>query len=117
MQECAVHTNMTLQADTPKSSAPKLPAGIWIGGVTVRTLFLIVLTVLTARVASPQVENIWSVLETPGDFIRVALGLAACAWLVVHLFILPKDAESFRTWLYLGLAVLPLSVLCAFVVW
>jgi hypothetical protein len=45
------------------------------------------------------------------------LGLAACAWLVVHLFILPKDPESYRTWLYLGLAVLPLSVLCAFVVW
>jgi hypothetical protein len=117
MQECAVHTNMTLQADTPKRPAPKLPAGVWIGGVTVRTLFLLVLTVLTARVASPQIENIWSVFETPGDLIRVALGLAACAWLVVHLFILPKDPESYRTWLYLGLAVLPLSVLCAFVVW
>jgi hypothetical protein len=30
---------------------------------------------------------------------------------------LPKDQGSYRTWLYLGLALLPLSLLCAFVVW
>jgi hypothetical protein len=47
----------------------------------------------------------------------VALGFAVCAWFIVHLFILPKDAEAYRIWLYLGLAVLPLSLLCAFVVW
>jgi hypothetical protein len=47
----------------------------------------------------------------------MALGLSVCLWLGVHLFILPKDAEAYRTWLYLGLAVLPLAVLCAFVIW
>jgi hypothetical protein len=30
---------------------------------------------------------------------------------------LPKDAEAYRTWFYLGLAVLPLALLCTFVVW
>jgi hypothetical protein len=85
--------------------------------MTVRVLFLVVLMVVTARVASPQIESIWSVFETPGDLIRVALGFAVCAWFVVNLFILPKEAEAYRTWLYLGIAVLPLSLLCAIVIW
>jgi membrane protein YdbS with pleckstrin-like domain len=96
---------------------PKIPVPVWIGGTAFRTLFLIILTVLTARVASPQIENIWSVFETPGDLIRVALGLVVCLWLVANLFILPKDPGAYRTWLYLGVTVLPLCLLCAFVVW
>jgi hypothetical protein len=117
MQECAMRANIALRENTAKLSNPKLPVGIWIGGMAVRAIFIIILTVVTARVASPQVENIWSVFETPGDLIRVALGFATCAWFVVNLFILPKDADAYRTWLYLGLAVLPLSLLCAIVVW
>jgi hypothetical protein len=112
-----MHTDLTLPADTAKKSKPQVPVGIWLGGVAARTLFLLVLTVLTARVASPQTENLRSLIETPGDLIRVALGLAVCVWLVVNLFILPKDAGAYRTWLYLGPAILPLTVLCAYVVW
>ena len=55
--------------------------------------------------------------ETPAEVVRVVLGFAVCAFFVVNLFILPKDAEAYRTWIYLGLAVLPLSLLCAIVVW
>ena len=112
-----MHINMNLRADTIRKSTSKTPASIWFGGVAVRTIFLVVLTVLTARVASPQIENIWSVFETPGDLIRVALGVAVCVWFVINLFILPKDAGAYRTWLYLGVAILPLSLLCAIVVW
>jgi len=90
---------------------------VWLGGVAGRTLFLIVLIILTARVASPQIERLSSVYETPGDLIRVLMGVAVCAWFVVNLFILPRDAGAYRTWMYLGIAILPLSVLCAFVVW
>jgi hypothetical protein len=110
-------SDVALQANTKKLSNSKMPIGIRIGGMAVRAIFIIILTVVTARVASPQVENIWSVFETPGDLIRVALGFAACAWFVVHIFVAPKDADAYRTWLYLGLAVLPLSLLCAFVIW
>ena len=81
-----------------------------LGGVAVRTIFLLILTALTVRVASPQTEKIWSLFETPGDFIRVALGLAVCVWLVVNLFILPKDAGAYRIWMYLGLLLLCLLV-------
>jgi len=108
-----MHTNVNLRAD--RNPTPKTPVSIWFGGVAARTIFLVVLTVLTARVASPQIENIWSVLETPGDLIRVAF--AVCVWFVINLFILPKDPGAYRTWLYLGVAILPLSLLCAIVVW
>ena len=87
------------------------------GGVAARTLVILALAILTARVASPQIEHLWSVLETPDDFIRVALGFLLCVWCIINLFILPKDAEAYRTWIYLGLIVLPLALLCAFVVW
>jgi hypothetical protein len=119
-QDCAMRANLNLQtnqADTARKSEPKPPAYVWFGGVAVRTLFLIVLTILTARVASPQIERLSSLYETPGDLIRVVMGLGVCSWFIVNLFILPKDAGAYRTWMYLGLAVLPLSVLCAFVVW
>jgi hypothetical protein len=72
---------------------------------------------VTARVASPQIEQIWSLHETPGDLIRVLLGIGVCIWLIVHIFILPKDPAGYRTWLYRGLLIIPLAVLCAVVVW
>jgi len=105
------------QADKPTPAETRPSAHVWYGGVTGRTLFLIVLIVLTARVASPQIERLSSVYETPGDLIRVLMGVGVCAWFVVNLFVLPKDAGAYRTWMYLGLALLPLAVLCAFVVW
>jgi hypothetical protein len=111
---------MNLQADQANKvgkSDPKPAPYVWFGGVAVRTLFLIVLIILTARVASPQMERLSSIYETPGDLIRVLMGVGVCAWFIVNLFILPKDAGAYRTWMYLGLAVIPLAVLCAVVVW
>jgi hypothetical protein len=105
------------QGGKANSAVSKPPLRIWFAGVAVRTAFLIVLTVLTARVASPQIERLSSVYETPGDLVRVLMGIGVCAWFIVNLFILPKDAGAYRIWMYLGLALLPLSVLCAFVVW
>jgi hypothetical protein len=100
-----------------RKTTAKPPFGVFIGGVAFRTLFIVALAVLTARVASPQIEKLSSVFETPDDFIRVLLGFTLVAWCIVNLFVLPKDNEAYRTWLYLGLAVLPLALLCAFVVW
>jgi hypothetical protein len=119
MPECAMQTNSNLRlgATKEKQGGFKLRFSVWMAGIVARTLFLIVLAVITARVASPQIENIKSLLETPGDLIRVGLGFTACVWLVANVFILPRDAEAYRTWMYLGVSVLPLSLLCAFVVW
>src|ERR1700722_5806914 len=105
------------QADTARKTDLRPPNGGWLSGVTPRSLFLAILAVITARVAHPQIETLRSVFETPGDVIRVALGFAVCVWFVINLFILPKDPGAYRTWLYLGVAILPLSLLCAIVVW
>ncbi len=105
------------QADTARKPELKPPSGFWLGGVTARTLFLLILAVITARVAHPQIETLRSVLETPGDLVRVILGFAVCLWIVINIFRLPKDAGAYRTWSYLGLGLIPLALLCAFVVW
>jgi len=105
------------QVNRARKTDPQPPLYVWFGGVVIRTIFLIVLTILTARVASPQVERLRSLWETPGDLIRVLMGIGVCSWFIINLFILPKDPGAYRTWMYLGLAVVPLSVLCAFVVW
>jgi len=109
--------NLNLPANTKAKVDPKPSNRVWFSGVLVRTVFLIVLTAITARVASPQMEHFSSLQETPGDLIRVLLGFGICAWFIVNLFILPKDAGAYRTWMYLGVTVLPLALLCAVVVW
>ena len=44
---------------------------VWYGGLTVRTIFIAILIFITARVASPQMEHLWSIYETPSDLARV----------------------------------------------
>jgi hypothetical protein len=105
------------QADTARKPDLKPPNGVWLLGVTARTLFLMILAVVTARVAHPQIETMRSVFETPSDVVRVALGFAVCFWIVINIFRLPKDAGAYRTWSLMGLGLIPLGLLCAFVVW
>ena len=104
---------------TLKTAAPadRVSRGVWFGGLAVRTIFIAILIAITARVSSPQLEYFSSIWETPSDLVRVALGVAVCGWLLVHLFILPRDAAGYRTWLSLGPFILPLSILCTVVIW
>lgn len=95
----------------------KLSTKVWLAGVVARTLFIGILIIITARVASPQLEHLSSLYETPSDLARVALGVAVCVWLAIHLFIFPKNAREYRIWGQLGLVLVPLAILCAFVVW
>jgi hypothetical protein len=106
-----------LQVKTAKKDTRELSTAVWFGGLMVRTLFIAILVLITSRVASPQLEHIWSIYETPSDLVRVILGLGVCVWLVVHIFILPKDRAGYLIWIYLGVLLLPLSALCAFVIW
>jgi hypothetical protein len=88
-----------------------------IAGIVLRAIFMVTLLVVTARVSIPQSERIWSAYETPGDLVRLALGFGVGLWIVVHMFMLPKDAEAYRTWVYLGIFVLPFVLLVAFATW
>jgi len=80
-------------------------------------VFLGALVAITVRLSSPQSETIWTVHETPGDLIRLALGFAVCLWIVIHFFMFPKTAEAYRAWVYLGLVVAPLALATAIAVW
>jgi hypothetical protein len=99
---------------TPGST---IPTGLRILAIILRTLFLGALVAITVRLSGPQSETIWSVYETPSDLIRLALGVAVCLWIVMHLFMLPKTAEGYRTWVYLGLVVAPLALALAVAIW
>jgi hypothetical protein len=113
-----------MNAETPRldpndarTPASTMPLVLRILAIILRALFLGALVVIVGRVSSPQSETIWAVHETPEDLIRVALGFAACAWLVIHVFTLPKDAEGFRTWLYFGPVGVPLAWVIAIARW
>ena len=97
--------------ETPPSDAVRL------AGLAMRSVFILIVIIITARVASPQMERLRTIYETPGDLIRVVLGMAVCIWLAANLFVLPRDAAAYRIWFYLGFVLLPLSVLLGYVIW
>jgi hypothetical protein len=96
---------------------PTIPMGLRILAIVLRALFIGALVAVTIRVSSPQSETFSSVHETPSDLIRLALGSAVCLWIMIHLFMLPRTAEAYRTWVYLGLVVAPLAWAVAIVIW
>jgi hypothetical protein len=71
--------------------------GLRVLAIVLRALFIGALVVVTVRVSSPQSESLASVYETPGDLIRLALGFAVCLWIVIHMFMLPRTAEGYRS--------------------
>jgi len=97
--------------------AATIPMSLRVLAIVLRALFIGALVAVTVRVSSPQSESIWSIYETPGDLIRLALGFGVCLWILFHLFMLPKDAEGYRTWIYLGVIVIPFALALAFAVW
>jgi hypothetical protein len=103
----------------PKTALPggKTPAGLRIAAIVLRTLFIVVLALITFRVSLPQNETIWTAYDTPSDVVRMVLGLAVAAWLVFQLFRGPRDQEGYRTWFYLGLVAVPFALICLFAVW
>ncbi len=100
----------------------KLPASaasgsLRIAAILLRTVFICTLLALTLRVSMPQSETIWSAYDTPADLIRMILGFVVCIWLAIQLFQGPRDAQGYRTWLYLGLVAVPFTLICLFAVW
>jgi hypothetical protein len=85
--------------------------------MVVRAAFLSILVALIARISLPQSETIWTAYETPADAVRLALGILVCVWIALHAFMMPKDPETYRTWLYLGLGAIPLALLFLIAVW
>lgn len=86
-------------------------------GLILRTTFLVIVLVITARVASPQSEKLWSAYETPADLFRIVVGAAVCVFLAVQIFRYSRDPADMRNWVVIGIAAVPLALLCAVVIW
>jgi hypothetical protein len=91
--------------------------GLRIAAIVLRTLFIVLLLALTVRVSLPQSETILTAYDTPADLVRLILGIGVCGWLLYQLFLVPKDADSSRTWFYLGLVAVPFALIVLFVAW
>jgi hypothetical protein len=86
-------------------------------GALLRVVFIASLVVVILHVSLPQSTTIWTAYETPGDLIRLALGVAVAVWIGIQLFIVPKDPGAYITWLYLGLAGVPFVGICIVGIW
>jgi hypothetical protein len=64
-----------------------------------------------------RLRLVTSYRESPGDLIRLALGLAVALWIVIHLFTIPKAVEAHKRWVYLGLVIAPLASAVAIIIW
>jgi len=106
---------------TAPTGARALASGITprmrLAGAVLRIAFIGLLVVATLRVSMPQNETIWTVYDTPGDLVRIALGLAVSVWLAFQLFKAPEDARGYQTWMYFGLAAVPFSLICLVAIW
>jgi hypothetical protein len=108
------HLERPPQDELPGSGAS---IGLRLAAKLLRAAFICIVLLIVLRVSMPQNETIWTAYDTPGDLVRLALGLAVCVWLAVQLFRGPKDADGFRTWIYLGLAAVPFALACLAAVW
>jgi hypothetical protein len=95
----------------------EVPVLVRTAALILRAVFLGALIVLALRVSAPQSETIWSAYETPGDLIRLAMGVAVALGILIHLFKPPRDAHALRTWAYLGLFLAPAAVAITVVTW
>ncbi len=110
-------TSFRDQKDGPAATA-QATRRLRLTAISFRTVFIFILMALVLRVSQPQNETFWSAYDTPDDLIRLALGIGACIWLAWQLFTGgPKDIQGYRTWLYLGLTVVPFSLVCLFAIW
>lgn len=90
----------------------KMPSGLRIAATLLRTGFICLLVMVTLRVSMPQSTTIWTVYDSPRDLIRLALGVVVSIWLVFQFFRVPNDAHAHKTWIYLGLALIPVALVC-----
>ena len=100
-----------------QSPAPEIPIGLRVAGTTLRAIFIMCLLLITVRVSMPQNETIWTAYDTPGDLVRLVLGLAVCIWIGVQLFWMPDDEHSHRTWLQFGAVAIPFALICLVFIW
>ena len=87
-----------------------IPISLEILALFLRLIFIGALVAIAVRVSLPQSETLWSVHETPGDLVRLALGFAVCLWVAIRLFTIPKTVGAYKRWINLGLVIAPVAL-------
>jgi hypothetical protein len=100
-----------------RAAESDIPPGLRVIGSILRIVFIASLLAITVRVSMPQSETIWTAYDTPGDLVRLALGLAVCLWIAMQLFRAPTDRHAYQTWVYFGLAAVPFTLIFLFATW
>lgn len=100
-----------------RPASPPVSPGLRIVGAALRLLIILALVVLTARVSAPQSKTLWSVYEAPLDLLRLVLGASVCVFIGTRMFVGLSNHEASRTWAYLGMIVLPFTIICILAVW
>jgi hypothetical protein len=100
-----------------KEPATEPSARLRFASLVLRTIFIVSLVVVIAHVSMPQSETLWTIFDTPGDVVRLLLGMAACAWIAFQLFTMPNDVHAHRTWLRLGVVAVPFVLICILAIW
>lgn len=95
----------------------KIPRRLRMTSTVLRAVFIASLLMVIVHVSMPESETIWRAYQAPGDLIRMALGIVISVWIAIQLFAVPKDAQGCQTWLYLGLAAVPFTLICMVGVW
>jgi hypothetical protein len=103
--------------ESQKTSTSKVSFVVKVAGTVLRAAFVACLLLITFRVSMPQNETIWTAYDTPGDLVRLMLGIGICIWIAAQLFRPVRDARGYYTWLYFGVAAVPVSLLCLIYVW
>jgi hypothetical protein len=93
------------------------PKHRYVVGFALRAIFIVALLIVIARVSMPQSSTLWTVYDSPGDLVRLLLGIAACIWIAVQMFRAPKDPHSYGAWFYIGLAAVPFALICVAGIW
>ncbi len=55
--------------------------------------------------------------DTPSDLFRILLGAAVCFFVCIQIFRYSRDPADMRRWVPIGLAIVPLALICARVIW
>jgi hypothetical protein len=92
-------------------TTPDVSPNLRIAAIAARSCFILALVPFIWIVAWPQSETISTVYESPGDLVRLLFGMAASLWVVGQLFAFPKDAAAYRTWVCVGLLLVPLQLI------
>ena len=95
----------------------ELSPGLRIASNVLRALFILCLLLITLRVSMPQNETIWTAYDTPGDLVRMALGLGGLRLAGGPALHAAEGRPSLSDWLYLGLVAVPFAAICLVAVW